>query len=234
MGHEIEFDDTSELGLRRVLRDGLPDAFVIDLSRRPYSGRHVAQWLRSTKWTRMVPIVFVDGEREKVATIKEILPDATYTSWGRIKMALPRAIARPPAAPVVPPSSIYSGRPTAAKMGLKDGMRVALLGAPPGFARVLEPLPKGVKLSAKPDSACDLFITVVRSQRELGAQLVSLARVIDKQVLWMVWPKKASKVASDVNGNVVRETGLASGWVDFKVCSVDDTWSGLAFKRRGV
>ena len=49
--------------------------------------------------------------------------------------------------------------------------------------------------------------------------------------LWMIWPKKASGVKSDLDGNVVRETGLAAGWVDFKVCSVDDTWSGLAFKR---
>ena len=49
---------------------------------------------------------------------------------------------------------------------------------------------------------------------------------------WLIWPKKASGVRSDVDGNVVRETGLAAGLVDFKVCSVDATWSGLAFKRR--
>ena len=50
--------------------------------------------------------------------------------------------------------------------------------------------------------------------------------------MWLIWPKKASGVKSDLDGNVVRNTGLAAGWVDFKVCSIDDTWSGLAFKRR--
>ena len=48
----------------------------------------------------------------------------------------------------------------------------------------------------------------------------------------MIWPKKASGVKSDLDGNIVRETGLSAGWVDFKVCSIDQTWSGLAFKRR--
>ena len=72
----------------------------------------------------------------------------------------------------------------------------------------------------------------VRATRELNVHVVTLADVSDRQTLWLIWPKKASGVKSDLVGNVVRETGLAAGWVDFKVCSVDDTWSGLAFKRK--
>jgi hypothetical protein len=56
--------------------------------------------------------------------------------------------------------------------------------------------------------------------------------VADRQTMWLFWPKKASGVKSDLDGNVVRNSGLAAGWVDDKVCSVDDTWSALAFKRR--
>ena len=69
--------------------------------------------------------------------------------------------------------------------------------------------------------------------RELHAHFITLAKVIDRQPLWIVWPKQQSAGAkSEVTGNIVRETGLASGWVDYKVCSVDETWSGLAFKKR--
>ena len=72
----------------------------------------------------------------------------------------------------------------------------------------------------------------VRSARELQSHVLTLSETIDRQTLWMIWPKKASGVKSDLDGNIVRETGLSAGWVDFKVCSIDQTWSGLAFKRR--
>ena len=103
LGHEAEFDDLDGPALGRALRASPPDAFVIDLSRLPSHGREVAMALRSHKDTRHMPIVFVDGDPAKVAKLKALLPDATYTTWGRLKTALPRAIARPATSPVVPP-----------------------------------------------------------------------------------------------------------------------------------
>jgi hypothetical protein len=126
----------------------------------------------------------------------------------------------------------YSHRPVAAKLGIKDGMRVCILGAPPGFADALKPLPAKITLSARPDPPSDLYLCVVRNTRELETHVNRLPAVITKQTLWLVWPKKRAKAATGLDGNVVREAGLASGWVDFKVCSVNDTWSALAFKRR--
>jgi hypothetical protein len=130
------------------------------------------------------------------------------------------------------PDQDYSHRPVAAKLGMKDGMRVCILGAPPRFADALKPLPPAVTLSARVEPGADLFLCVARNARELSAHLSTLPRVVDRQTLWLIWPKKSSKVKSDLDGNVVRETGLAAGLVDFKVCSVNETWSGLAFKRR--
>jgi hypothetical protein len=232
MGHQADFDEVDGPGLMKKLRVSIPDAYVIDLSRMPSLGRQVGMALRATKSTRYVPIVFVDGDPAKVKSVKQTLPDATYTTWSKLKDVLPRAIATPVTAPVVPPSSIYSGKPAVEKIGIKAGMTVALLGAPPGFAAVLKPLPARVKLSAKPDASAALFLCVVRSVRELHAHFITLARVIDRQPLWIIWPKQGARIKSDVKGNVVRETGLASGWVDYKVCAVDETWSGLAFKKR--
>jgi hypothetical protein len=233
LGHQAEFDDDEWPALGRKIRASLPDVYLIDLSRLPSHGREAALSLRGRKDTRQTPIVFVDGDPEKVARLKAILPDATYTTWGRLKTAIPKAIARSPSTPVIPPPSIYAGRPTVEKLGVKAGMRVALLGAPPGFADSLQDLPARVSFTAKPSPACDLFLVFVRGRRELDAQLAAVGRVAAKQTAWFAWPKKASRVATDLDGNVVRETGLGAGFVDFKVCSIDDTWSGLAFKQRG-
>jgi hypothetical protein len=114
---------------------------------------------------------------------------------------------------------------------VKPGFKVALLASPKGFADALTPLPAKVKFTARPEADADMFIGFCRSHRELQAHLLSLGKT-DRQTLWLAWPKKASGVKSDVDGNTVRTTGLSAGWVDFKVCSIDDTWSGLAFKRR--
>ena len=80
------------------------------------------------KATRHLPIVFVDGEPEKVEKTKQLLPDATYTTWGRIKTALPKAIARPPTNPVVPDHKPRGASRRSAKLGVKPGFKVALLG----------------------------------------------------------------------------------------------------------
>lgn len=127
---------------------------------------------------------------------------------------------------------VPSTRPLAAKLGIKPGFAVCLLGPPPGFAALLAPLPEGVALSARPDPAADLFLAFVRHARELDLRLAQLDPLIDRQTLWLAWPKQAAQVPTDLNGNIVRETGLADGWVDYKVCAIDRTWSGLAFKRR--
>ena len=127
---------------------------------------------------------------------------------------------------------VPSTRPLAAKLGIKPGFAVCLLGAPSGIAALLAPLPEDVTLSARSKPGADLFIAFVRQARELDVRLAELRPLIDRQTLWLAWPKQAAQVATDLNGNIVRETGLAAGWVDFKVCAIDPTWSGLAFKRR--
>ncbi len=215
----------------RLIRASPPDAVVIDLTRMPSHGREVAQGVRGSKATRHIPIVFVGGEAEKVERTRQLLPDAVYTTWGRIKTALPKAIAKPPKHPVVPNHNAAWGRPTVDKLGAKPGFTIALLASPRGFVETLKPWPAKVTFTAKADLTADLFLCFARSSHDLHAHLLAL-RAVDRQTAWLIWPKKASGVKSDLDGNIVRNTGLAAGFVDFKVCSVDDTWSGLAFKRR--
>ena len=122
--------------------------------------------------------------------------------------------------------------PLPKKLGVKPGFKVALLASPKGFAAGLTPLPAKVSFTARPEADADLFVCFARSNAELQAHLAAIPSTVRDQRLWLAWPKKASGVASDVDGNVVRNSGLDAGWVDFKVCSVDDTWSALAFKRK--
>lgn len=207
--------------------------FVIDLSRLPSHGRDVALAMREAKSTRHVPIVFVDGAPDKVARVRSSLPDATFTSWRGIRGALKKAIAKPPANPVVPVSSLagYSGTPLPKKLGIREGFTVALVDAPDGFEAVLGALPDSVRLLRNPRAARDLTLWFVRDVRSLEKKIDSM-RVHGDPGLWICWPKKTSALASDIGEQIVRDAGLARGIVDYKVCAVDETWSGLKFAKR--
>lgn len=233
-GHLINADPLTEPGSLREIGARPPDAIVIDLSRLPSHGRDVALGFRAYKATRHVPIVFVDGEAEKVAKVRTLLPDAVYTTWGRIRGALKSAIAHPPPAPVVPSSNLagYSGTPLPKKLGIKPGSIVALVGAPVDFEGTLGTLPEGATLRRPGRGPRDLTIWFTASRRNLDGNIARLAAAIGQTPLWIVWPKQASAVKSDLTQQQVREVGLAAGLVDYKVCAVDATWSGLLFRRR--
>ena len=126
----------------------------------------------------------------------------------------------------------YSRRTLAEKLGIKPGIRVVALGAPPTYAALLGRLPEGATLAARLPASSDFIHRFARRRRDL-ADLGRLARALsDQGTLWISWPKQASGVETDLNENVVRELGLKQGLVDVKVCAIDDVWSGLKFVRR--
>jgi len=216
------------------LRASPPDGFVIDLGRAPSFGRDVAVSIRMYKATRHVPIVFVGGDPQKVARIQALLPDATYTTWTDIGSVLTHAIAHPPDNPTVPASAMeaYRGTPLVKKLGIKPRATVVLVGAPDGFEQLLTGLPPNVQVQRSVQGRRDLTLWFVRSRRELEGSVAEMGSYAESGGLWIIWPKKASGVESDVSQTVVRAAGLAAGLVDFKVCSVDATWSGLRFTAR--
>lgn len=226
--------DTSEVPIRK-LEEKPPDVFVIDLSRIPSQGRAVGVWLRQRKATRTVPIVFVGGEPKKVADTRRQLPDATFSEWPRIRSAIRQAIASPPTAPVVPGTmDSYAGRSLGRKLGIKPKMTIALLGAPASFDKTLRPLPAGTRLRKDMRVAAELILLFVRSRTALTKRLPAVKRAMaDGGSVWIVWPKQRSNVTTDLTQRIVRAVGLDAGLVDYKICAVDETWSGLRFARRG-
>ena len=123
----------------------------------------------------------------------------------------------------------YSGTPLPQKLGIKAGHRVLLLGAPEGFeADVLGPLPDGVKVARSLRGEADVIVSFHVRRGELERRLPRLrAAMKPASGLWIAWPKKASKVPTDITENVVREIALPTGLVDTKVAAVDAVWSGL-------
>jgi hypothetical protein len=127
----------------------------------------------------------------------------------------------------------YSGTVLPKKLGITEGSRVALVGAPEGFERALVPLPAGVRMLKQPRSNLDVVVFFVTRRAELARRFPRLAAVLQCDGgLWVAWPKRTAGVATDLCERDVREVGLEAGLVDNKVCAVDDVWSSLRFVYR--
>ncbi len=132
----------------------------------------------------------------------------------------------------------YSGTPLPKKLGIVGGTRLALVGAPDGFAASLE-LPPDVAIGRSARGSHDVVVAFCTRRRRLETGLPAWERAIfPAGGLWIAWPKRASGVATDMTEDVVREVALPRGLVDNKVCAIDDTWSGLRLvwrrERRGA
>jgi hypothetical protein len=215
------------------IRESPPELFLIDLSRLPSHGREIAGYFRRVKTTRHVPILFVDGDSERISAARKLIPDAEFVRWDQIKAGIRKAVRNAPRNPVVPGTMAgYSGSPLPKKLGIRDNYSVVLINAPNRFERKLEPLPAYTKIVDNPKDS-NVAVLFALSLTELTRDFRPLAKALpEKSALWIAWPKKASGVKTDLDGNVVREFGLDAGWVDYKVCAIDGTWSGLCFARR--
>jgi hypothetical protein len=123
----------------------------------------------------------------------------------------------------------YSGTPLPAKLGIRPGHAVALVGAPRGFHGLLGDLP-GTDLSdgLPPDGLLDVIVFFTTSRAEFEAELGHLrAHLAPAGGLWVAWPKRAAKVPTDMSDHAVREIALPTGLVDNKVCAIDQAWTGL-------
>ena len=119
----------------------------------------------------------------------------------------------------------YSGTPLPKKLGIKPGHRVALLGAPDGFE--LE-LPEDATVKRRAGGKADVILSFHIARAELERRLPALRAMMEPAAgLWIAWPKRASKLPTDLTEDVLREIALPTGLVDNKVCAVDEVWSGL-------
>jgi hypothetical protein len=223
---EFDAEPYMSLGSKgfRLIRAAPPDAIVIDLTILPSYGRYLGAMLREQKSLRTIPLVFIEGDPEKTAKVRETLPDAVFAPWAKIGPAIHRAIRRAPTEPLAP---VPWNRPLLAKLGISEGSGVALVNTPKEFQ-----LPKGDWKRATVEAA-SVMIAFYPNAAALGRDLPMLAGTIRKGLrLWIAWPKKAGTAAADLSMPRVREMAQAYGLTDYKVCAIDEKWSGMVVGKR--
>ena len=123
----------------------------------------------------------------------------------------------------------YSGTPLPKKLGIKPGMSIAVLRAPQDIDAILGDLPGSVTVSHRLTGHRDLVLIFITRQADLASRLSALIDAIAPNgMIWVAWPKRVSKIETDMTEDIIREIVLpSSGLVDVKVCAIDQVWSGL-------
>lgn len=229
-GHEVEYDEQFSPALLRSWRESPPAAFVIDLSRLPSHGREIAIALRQYKATRRTPLVFSQGVDEKIAKTRALLPDAIFCEFSKLSGALRKALATSPKDVVVPDAMMkrYASRSTAQKLGIKEGSAVMVVDPPRDYLTVLGELPADVEFV---DSEAAVIVCFAHEPHSIRVRISELRAAAGQSKLWICW-RKGKSAEGGVSEGLVRETGIALGLVDYKICSLNEVWSGLLFARK--
>ena len=131
----------------------------------------------------------------------------------------------------MPTPAGYSGTPLPKKLGIKPGTTLATLNAPADFAATLGPL-DDVRIRRDTRGRWDLLVLFVTRRSDLERRLPGVVEGLEQRSFWIAWPKRASGIATDLTEDALREVALPLGVVDYKVCAIDATWSGLKFALR--
>jgi hypothetical protein len=122
----------------------------------------------------------------------------------------------------------YSGTPLPQKLGIKPGLNVVMINAPANYRRLLGTIPEGVTFSDRLKPDLNFVHVFIKKRSELEKRLSFLReKITDTATVWVSWPKRSSGVLTDLTEDAVRAVALPLGFVDVKVCAIDETWSGL-------
>jgi hypothetical protein len=225
-GFSVDYEEQLSSSSFRRVKESQPHAFVVDLSSRPSHGREIAIALRGHKTTRHVPIIFVNGEPAKVEGVRRMLPDATYAPGALLISALRRA--KPISKPLIPTQMMdrYAGRTATQKLGIGKGAQVAVVNPPSDYARAIGDLPEGAFFEEEDFAGCKITLWFAHDYSALQAAMPEIRRTAARGRLWILWRKGKG---GPLDGGVIRSCANQVGLVDYKVCSVNETWSGMAF-----
>lgn len=212
----------------REIRAEPPDVILIDLMRLPSYGKAMGALLRESKSLREIPLAFLAGDPKKTAEVRRIFPDAEFAEWMDVPEALENAVRNARKAPLLPR---VPSKSVAAKLGITGASVVVMLGAP---AQCPLNLPEGTRIGKRPAEA-DVVMLWAHSEAGLDRELGRVAPLAEAgRRIWLLWPKRTSGVETSLTMPRVREIAIGHGLIDYKVCAVDATWSGIAVgPRRG-
>jgi CheY-like chemotaxis protein len=232
-GHSVQYGQDVDSASLREWRAQPPQAFVIDLSRLPARGREIAIALRQSPATRRVPLVFCDGAAEKVEETRAFLPDAIYCGFSKLRGALRQALSAPPAEAAVPLAMMqrYAARTTAQKLGIEVACIVSVIDPPRDYLAVLGDLPSGVEFTENELSPAAVVLCFVHDLSSLQARMSELRSRARTGKLWFCW-RKGKSASGGVSDSSIRAIGISLGLVDYKICSLNQVWSGMLFALR--
>ena len=122
----------------------------------------------------------------------------------------------------------YSGTPLSRKLGIEAGTTIFVSNAPENYRQLVAPLPQGARLVSRLSRDTNVVHLFADRKRSMTAALRMMrGKLRQDGAVWVSWPKKAAKVATDITEDTIREVALPMGFVDVKVCAVDDVWSAL-------
>jgi hypothetical protein len=122
----------------------------------------------------------------------------------------------------------YSGTPLAKKLGIKEEFRVAFINQPDNYLSLFTDLPDNLSIVSDPGQKKNLIHYFTKEAKQLAGDMAVLRKQIEENgSIWISWPKKASKMPTDITEDIVRHYAFKNGLVDIKVCAVDETWSAL-------
>lgn len=125
-------------------------------------------------------------------------------------------------------SAGYSNTPLAKKLGMKSDFRILLVNEPPYYFQLFMDLPDNLEFVETLDTGIDLIHYFTKHMEELERDILALRNcIVQNGAIWISWPKKASKIETNVTEDLIRNLALRNGLVDVKVCAIDSTWSGL-------
>ena len=230
-GFDVEYDDVQYPVLVRMLRASPPDALLIDLTRLPSHGRDIALALRRSREMRNTPLVFVDGDPEKVDAIRRQLPDATFAARKQLASRLRAACKQQVVNPVVPPPPMaqYASRTVAQKLGIREGSMVALIDPPRNYSVVIGDLPPNVELDEDPTEAHRITLWFVSDPVDYRSKVRRMRALAARTKLWVIWRKG---LTNGLTQFLVRDVANEAGLVDYKICALHEQWSGMAFSPR--
>ena len=127
----------------------------------------------------------------------------------------------------------YSETPLQKKLGIKDDIAIFIVNAPKHYFDWISPLPKGIQVKSRLAGELNFIHVFTQNLKDFQKDFIRCKKCLAKDgMMWISWPKKSSKVITDLDENVIREFGLKNELVDVKVCAVDEVWSGLKFVYR--
>jgi hypothetical protein len=224
-------------GLKGLVEKNPPDALLICLDRLPSNGHAVGYHYRSRKATRGIPIVFVGGLPEKVEKVRVSLPNVYFCAWDKVTETLTTAIANPPIA--VPPLkrsyAEHTDRPLHEKLGIREGMRIALLGAPAPLEKLVPKIPFEIDVTDQPERDTDIALWFVRRPDDVEDGLSWITGRMAKPRVWIFYPRrKSAATAGGLTWTSLMETAARYSLAQYKVMRLNDDWSGVVFgKSRG-